>query len=184
MVPFTLSNSSIISSDTSETEGGPLEALGPRSWNDWELRRWGCCWDFRLSKGDGLGKSNGRVKRVFGSALDTSKSSMDNPAVTSSVTAIAGASGAKLAVLLAKSGGKIAALPCPEKTVGVGGWLPCPDKTTGDRGGIPCPKRISGVDLGLPCPNGTEDSAPNGLEGRIGSLVGIVTEVSRFSVGG
>ncbi len=30
-VPFILSNSSMMSSDTSETEGGPLEALGSRS---------------------------------------------------------------------------------------------------------------------------------------------------------
>ena len=75
--------------------------------------------DFRKVKG--LGKSNGRVKRVLGFAPDTFKSSMDVPAVTSGVTATAGAWGAKLAELLAKSGGKIAALPCPERTVGVDG---------------------------------------------------------------
>ncbi len=86
---------------------------------------------------------------------------MDVPAVTSGVTATAGALGAKLAVLLAKSDGNIAALPCPERTVGGGGCLPCPDKTTGDRGGLPCPKWISGVDSGLPCPNDSDDSAPN-----------------------
>ena len=68
-----------------------------------------------------MGKSNGRVKRVLGLAPDTFKSSMDVPAVTSGVTATAGAAGAKLAELLAKSGGKIAALPCPERTVGVDG---------------------------------------------------------------
>ncbi len=85
----------------------------------------------------GLGKSNGRVKRVLGFAPDTFKSSMDVPAVTSGVSATVGTLGAKLAVLLAKSGGNIAALPCPERTVGVGGWLPCPDKTTGDRGVCP-----------------------------------------------
>ncbi len=89
---------------------------------------------------NGLGKLNGRVKRVFGFAPDTFKSSMDDSAVTSLDTATAGALGAKLAVLLANSGGNIAALPCPERTVGVGGWLPCPDKTTGDRVGLPCPK--------------------------------------------
>ncbi len=61
---------------------------------------------------NGLGKSNSRVKRVFGLAPDTSKSSLDVPAVTSGVTATAGASGAKLAVVLANSGGNIAALPC------------------------------------------------------------------------
>jgi hypothetical protein len=37
---------------------------------------------------------------------------------------------------------------------------------------------------GLPCPNAFDDSAPNGLEGRIGSLVGTGTEVPKFSVGG
>ncbi len=99
----------------------------------------------------GFGKSNGRVKRVPGFAPDTPRSSIDVLTVTSCVTAAAGALGAKLAVLLADSGGNIAALPCPEGTVGVGGWLPCPDKTTGDRGGLPCPKWISGVDSGLPC---------------------------------
>jgi hypothetical protein len=69
----------------------------------------------------GLGKSNGRVKRVLGFAPDTSNSSTGVPAVISGATATAGSSGAKLAELLAKSGGKIAALPCPERTVGVDG---------------------------------------------------------------
>ncbi len=86
-----------------------------------------------------LGKSNSSVKHVVGFAPDTSNSSRDVPVVTSGVTATAGASGAKLALLLAKSGGKIAALPCPERIVGVDGWFPCPDKTTGDRGRLPCP---------------------------------------------
>ncbi len=45
--------------------------------------------DFR--KVNGLGKSNGRVKRVLGFAPDTFKSSMDVLAVTSGVTATAGA---------------------------------------------------------------------------------------------
>ncbi len=76
--------------------------------------------DFRKVKG--LGKSNGNVKRVFGFGPDTSNSStMGVPAVTSGATATAGASGANLAELLAKSGGKTAALPCPERTVGVDG---------------------------------------------------------------
>jgi hypothetical protein len=61
------------------------------------------------------------VKCVLGFAPDTFNSSRDIPAVTSGVTATAGASGAKLAVLLAKSGGKIVALPCPEGTVGLDG---------------------------------------------------------------
>ncbi len=69
----------------------------------------------------GLGKSNGSVKRVLGFAPDTSNSSRGVPAVTSGATATAGASGAKLAELLAKSGGKTAAFPCPERTVGVDG---------------------------------------------------------------
>jgi hypothetical protein len=92
---------------------------------------------------NGLEKSNGRVKRVLGFAPDAPRSSTDALVVTSGVNAAAGALGAKLAVLLANSGGKIAALPCPERTVGVGGWLPCPEKTTGDRG-APLPK----LDLG------------------------------------
>ncbi len=53
-----------------------------------------------FQKVNGLGKSNGRVKRVFGFAPYTFKSSMNVPAVTSGVTATAGDSGAKLAVLL------------------------------------------------------------------------------------
>ncbi len=70
----------------------------------------------------GLGKSNGSVKRVLGLAPNTSNSSMMGvPAVTSGATATAGASGAKLAELLAKSRGKTAALPCLDRTVGVDG---------------------------------------------------------------
>ncbi len=69
----------------------------------------------------GLGKSNGRLKRVLGFVPDTFNSSRDVPAVTSGVTATAGASGVTLAVLLAKSGGRIVALPCPERTVGIDG---------------------------------------------------------------
>ncbi len=75
--------------------------------------------DFR--KVDGVGKSMGSVKGVLSFAPDTFNSSRDVAAVTSGVTATAGSSFAKLAVLLAKSGGKIAALPCPERTLGVEG---------------------------------------------------------------
>ncbi len=62
-----------------------------------------------------MGKSNGSVKNFFGFDPDTFNSSRDVPAATSET------SGAKLAVLLAKSDGKIVALPCPERTVGVDG---------------------------------------------------------------
>ncbi len=68
-----------------------------------------------------LGKPNGSVKRVLGFAPEAFNSLMGVPVVTSGATATAGASGAKLAEMLAKSGGKTAALPCPEMTVVVNG---------------------------------------------------------------
>jgi hypothetical protein len=78
-------------------------------------------------KANGLGKSKGRVNRALGFAPGRFGSSTGVFAVTSGVTAaagvtaIAGASGTKLVVPLAKSGPENAALPCPGKTEGVVG---------------------------------------------------------------
>ncbi len=113
----------MISSDTSETEGGASGGAGVSitgTTGGWDTGIAAGVLDFRKVKG--LGKSNGSVKRVLGFAPDTFHSStMGVPAVTSGATATVGASGAKLAELLAKSGGKTVALPCPERTAGVDG---------------------------------------------------------------
>ena len=80
---------------------------------------------FRKVKG--LGKSKGSVNRALGFAPGLFISSVGAPAATSGVTAAAGvtatagAPGAKLAMLLAKSGSENAVLPCPDKTAGVVG---------------------------------------------------------------
>ena len=71
-------------------------------------------------KVNGLGKSKGSVNRALGFAPGPFVSSMGISAVTSGVVAAAaGASDAGLSVPLAKFGAENAALPCPDRTMGV-----------------------------------------------------------------
>ena len=71
-------------------------------------------------KANGLGKSKGSVNRALGFAPGPFVSSMGISAVTSGVVAAAaGASDAELSVPLVKFGAENAALPCPDRTMGV-----------------------------------------------------------------
>jgi hypothetical protein len=71
-------------------------------------------------KANGLGKSKGSVNRALGFAPGPFVSSMGISAVTSGVVAAAaGASDIGTSAPLAKLGAENAALPCPDRTMGV-----------------------------------------------------------------
>ncbi len=71
-------------------------------------------------KVNGLVKSKGSVNRALGFAPGPFVSSMGSSAVTSGVVAAAaGASDVGMSAPLTKFGAKNAALPCPDRTMGV-----------------------------------------------------------------